>query len=408
MPPDFAKPAAGVDRCRKPATILYVEGNQDGTIGGSFYSLLYLAGGLDRSRFQPIVVFHSYNSLIPRFNAAGVATRVIPHGRPVTGGTPFGRRYAKVANFAKGFVLEPLDLARMLRRENVDLVHLNNSIISNHVWMLAARFAGIPCVTHERGINETFSRRAKWLAQGLDAIICISHAVSDNFARLGLSKLPLVTIPNGLDPRQMTASKSRADILAGLEVDPRRPVIGIVGNIKRWKGQDVVIRALARLGPQHGDVACLIIGDKSAANLAYSQELVTLIDDLGLKDRVVITGYRSNVADYIAALDVLVHASVLPEPFGRVLLEGMAMQKPVVASRGGAVPEIVVDGVTGLLFDAGDDARLADALASLLSDRGRMAAMGRAGHARLVADFGIERNVAATESVYERALSSHR
>jgi glycosyltransferase involved in cell wall biosynthesis len=388
-----------------PARILYVEGNVDGTVGGSYFSLLYLTSGLDRSQFEPIVVFRTSNALIPRYRAAGADVRVIPPGQPTRLRTPPGRLASKVVNFVKGFVIEPRRLANLLRRERIALVHLNNSIIKNHEWMVAARLAGVPCITHERGINPKYPRRARALARGLGAVICISRAVRENLVQQNVDGVSLVTIPNGLDPSESRSSISPDTIRREFGIDQGRALVGMVGNFKEWKGQDVVVRAIQLLRERHPRVACMLIGDSSPEAADYERRIRQLILAGKLSDTIFITGYRTNVADYVNALDVLIHASVLPEPFGRVLLEGMAMGKPVVASRGGAVPEIVMDGVTGLLFQPGDAGELASCLHRLLSDGELAMRMGSAGHRRLIEEFSIASNIAATQALYSRILA---
>lgn len=385
----------------KPVRVLYVEGNPDGTVGGSYFSLLFLVRGLDRRRYEPIVVFAADNPLIPRFHEAGIETRIVPPGQPVRlPGGRLGRLVAQVPNFVRGFVAEPRALAAWLRAERIELVHLNNSILRNHGWMMGARLAGVPCLTHERGINRAFSLRARLLARRLRAVICISGAVHANFLRCGLGNLPLVTIPNGLDPADMKVTRPREAVLAELGVPEGRLVAGIVGNIRRWKGQEVVIRALGRLKDSAPNLVLLLVGDTAKEDAGYRQHLDALVRDLGLGKRVIVTGYRSDVADCVNALDVMIHASTDPEPFGRVLLEGMALRKPLVASRGGAVPEIVVDGETGLLFEPGDADDLARALGELAGDPGRRGRMGEAGYRRLVDEFGLDRNVERTQNLY--------
>jgi glycosyltransferase involved in cell wall biosynthesis len=380
--------------------VLYVEGNPDGTVGGSYFSLFYLVRGLDRSRYEPLVVFCKENTLLPKFHEAGIETRIVPPGEPVRWPGPVGRLLAKAPNFYRGFVSEPRSLAGILRAERIDLVHLNNSIVRNHGWMMGAQLAGIPCLTHERGIHKGYSKRSRLLARRLRAVVCISGAVRDNFVRCGLGHLPLVTIPNALNPADMTPSRTRESVLAELGIPAERTVIGIVGNIRRWKGQEVVIRALAEIREQHPDVVLLLIGDTAREDAGYRRELDTLVQTLGLESRVVVTGFRTDVPDCVNALDVMIHASTDPEPFGRVLLEGMALRKPLVASRGGAVPEIVVDGETGLLFEPGNATELARALSALVGDPSRRAAMGDAGYRRLVAEFGLEGNVTRTQDLY--------
>ena len=385
--------------------VLYVEGNIDATIGGSYYSLLFLSSGLDRTRYDPLVVFASTNELVAEFRSRGVRTMVRPLLSPISIAGPVGRPISKILNFVRGWIIEPVRLAGLIRREHVALVHLNNSIIKNHAWMIAALVARVPCITHERGINPRFKRRAVLLARSLKAIICISAAVRENFDSLGLGNLPLVTIHNGLDPREMTVTRPVSEIRAELGISHSQRIVGIVGNIKRWKGQELVVRAMQRVLTGNPDVVCLLIGDTSRDDLPFRTHLESLIDELGLRSHVIITGYRKDVANYINALDVQIHASIDPEPFGRVLLEGMALGKPMVASGGGAVPEIVVNGGTGLLFEAGNSEALADCLSSLLSNSARAARMGQSARQRLARDFSIGHHVRVVQELYDRIAS---
>ena len=387
-----------------PKRLLYVEGNVDGTVGGSYFSLLYLASSLDRSRFEPVVAFSAETPLRRSFHEAGIRTILRPLSAAAKYRGSLGRLLAKGVNFSRGFVTEPLSLARLLRAEDIDLVHLNNSIVRNHPWMVAAKIAGVPCITHERGINSRYSSRTRWLARGLKAVVCISAAVRDNCVAHGLGCLPLVTIPNGLDPSAIAVTRTSAEVRGEYNIGPEQPLVGIIGNIRWWKGQEIVVRALGLLRDEFPDLACLMVGAASPEDASYLKELEDLIEKLQLRGKVVITGYRSDVANYIAALNIQIHASISPEPFGRVLLEGMALGKPLVASNGGGVPEIVVHGQTGLLYEPGNPEALASALRTLLIDAGRAAAMGRAGRQRLEARFSVRQNVEATQALYERLL----
>lgn len=388
----------------RPLRVLYVESNFDGTVGGSFFSLYYLVSGLDRSRFEPIVIFSADNPLVPQFQDAGIETRIIRLPAAIRLPTAPGRLVAKAGNLLLGAVLTPWRLSRLMRRERISLVHLNNSIIKNHEWMMASRMAGIPCVTHERGINAGYLKRALTLGRGLAAVICISDAVRDNFEARQVHGLNLVTIPNGLDPAAMQPGRDPHDVRRELGIPSDAPLVVMVGNIKPWKGQEVLIRAIARLKERLPDIACLLVGDSSLESSDYHRRMRELVATLGIGRNVHFLGYRRHVADYINAAHILVHASILPEPFGRVLLEGMAMSKPVVASRDGAVPEIVVEGATGLLFETGDDGGLAECLDRLIRDPARATQMGQAGHRRLVEHFTAARNAESTQRLYDSIL----
>jgi glycosyltransferase involved in cell wall biosynthesis len=392
-------------RRERTRRILYVEGNTDGTVGGSYFSLLHLVSRLDRSRFQPVVVFSTENELISRFLSADVEVIVRKPLAPVVFGWRAARLVAKLANFLLGLVVEPMRLMALLRRERVVLVHLNNGIIKNHPWMVAAWLARIPCVNHERGINPGFLLRARLLARTLDAVICISGAVHRSLLANGLSNLPMVTIHNGLDVAEMRLTRLPGEIRNELGLDHECRLIGMIGHIRAWKGQEIVVEAMASLRDDFPDLVCLFIGDVSPEERGYQVKLTKQIVAMGLSGRVLFTGHRPDVANYINALEIQVHASIAPEPFGRVLLEAMALAKPVVASGDGAVPEIVVDELTGLLFEPGNPNSLASCLRRLLLNRDEAMAMGREGRRRLEESFSIEQSALQVEELYERLLN---
>jgi glycosyltransferase involved in cell wall biosynthesis len=180
--------------------------------------------------------------------------------------------------------------------------------------------------------------------------------------------------------------------------------LGIVGNIKEWKGQETVVRSIAILRKTFPNVKCLLVGDTSEGDRYYEKRIRDLIDRMGLSRHIIFTGYQRNVPDYINVMDILIHASINPEPFGRVLLEGMSLKKPLVGANGGAVPEIVEEGVSGLTFIPGDPEGLAAAISSIASDRGRMKRMGEMGYLRLMERFHIRQNLESTERIYARQV----
>jgi glycosyltransferase involved in cell wall biosynthesis len=399
-----------------PIPVLYLEGNVDGTVGGSYYSLLYLVKGLDRSRYRPVVGFYTGHSLLPAFADAGIETVVWPRTAPCTFGTrargvlapvrPLLQVAQKGLNVFGDLVWPAVQRFRFLKRRGIRLVHLNNTILRGHDWLLAARLARIPAVVHERGINDRYTSAAKYFGRGLGAIVCISDAVRDNMAARGADFGNLVTIPNGLDPEELRFTTTPAALRAAFDLAADAPVVGMIGNIKGWKGQETLVRAIDRVRETCPAVRGLLIGATSPADEPYERELKALIAQRGLERHVIFTGFQKNVADFVAMVDVVVHASVLPEPFGRVVLEAMACRKPVIGARAGAIPEIIDENVTGLTFPPGDAEALATAILALVTDRERARRMGEAGYERLVARFHIARNAEATARLYERLLGA--
>jgi len=383
--------------------ILYSESNTDGTVGGSYYSLYYLSRGLDRKRFGALVIFYHDNPLVPVYMESGIDTRVwnLPQPFKLPEKAPKLLRPLKsVINLNRFLLARALMYARFLWQEKVSLVHLNNSVTRNHAWMLAARLYGVPCITHQRGINSHYSKLDRRIGGKLDAVICISEAVKRNLVENGFDPEHLYVIYNGLDPEQVQVREARETVCRKLGISEERPVIGVLGNIKEWKGQEVAIRAVMRLREQHPDLICLLVGDTAEGDQYYALRLKSMIQANGMENSIYFTGYQSNVADWLNLMTLVVHTSIQPEPFGRIFLEAMAMRKPVIGSDAGAVPEIVKHGVTGLLYPPGDDQGLANAVNQLLKDPDTRHAMGSAGYKRLCQRFHIMNNIENTQKLY--------
>lgn len=401
-----------------PARVLYCEGNADGTVGGSYFCLLYLVKGLDRSRYEPMVVFQNEHSLLPEFHEAGIRTVIWPKPTSFTFGDRLSARpgvprfiqtaglaIQRVLNFFRKFVFTALARTWFLRREGVQIVHLNNTIQYNHDWMLAARLAHLKCVVHERGINVSFSAAAKYFAKRLDAVICISNAVRQNMHDRGVDYGNLLTIYDGMDP-DAKELHTTPDALRGVYgIQPGAPIVGMVGNIKEWKGQHTVIRAIDRVRKLFPAVRCVLVGDTGPEHMEYERGLRDLVRSLGLDQHIIFAGFQKHVADHLMMFDVVIHASVSPEPFGMVILEAMARRKPIIGARSGAIPEIIEEGRTGLTFPPGDWEQLADAIVTLLSDSAMAQSLGRNGFDRLVKEFHISRNVESVQQLYQRVLN---
>lgn len=400
---------------KRPMRVLYCETNVDGTIGGSYYSLLYLTKNLDRQRFIPQVAFYAANPLQAEFHAAGVDTVVLARPATVQLDWPRGSWFArprtalqKAINVGLGLIMPTISRAAFLIRHRVDIVHLNNSVLYNHDWMLAASLTGRTCVSHERGINARYSSAARFLAARLDAVVCISEAVRNAMMAAGVRPDNLRTIHNGLDPAEVAARIPRAELRRHLGFGDDAEVVVMVGNLKEWKGQATLVAAMAQVRRSRPKAVCVLVGATGPADLEFEATLRGDVARLRLQDAVVFSGYRKDVAEFLMLADVVVHASIRPEPFGRVLLEAMAAQKPLVAARDGGVLEIVVDGVTGLLFPPGDSGAMATAIVELLSDRALAVRMGRAGFERLHQRFHIADNVAKTQRLYEELTGGRR
>ena len=152
------------------------------------------------------------------------------------------------------------------------------------------------------------------------------------------------------------------------------------------------------------DAYAFVVGGVPAGDHDYETALHSLAADLGIADRLVFTGYRADLPDILKVLDVVVHASVQPEPFGRVIVEAMAMGRPVVASNAGGPTEIIDDGQTGFLVPPNDDEALATRIVELLQDPTMAERIGEAGRRAAVEKFSAESHVRLVKEVYAKVL----
>jgi glycosyltransferase involved in cell wall biosynthesis len=233
-------------------------------------------------------------------------------------------------------------------------------------------------------------------------VIAISHAVRAAFTVSGGAGERVRVVHNGIaaDPFLNVDAREAAAVRMQLGLQPGQPVIGCVGRISPWKGQHLVIRALAELPGVHA----LVVGASLFGETAYEAQLRSLAAQLAVAERVHFLGARSDIPGLMAACDVIVHSAVAPEPFGRVLVEAMFAARPLVAPRAGGVVEIVADGVTGILYEQGDVAELRAAVATVLAQPERARELGRAARQQALHRFSVEAMVHAIDAQVRELL----
>lgn len=208
----------------------------------------------------------------------------------------------------------------------------------------------------------------------------------------------------GIEPPELLGAEELDALRAAVGVPAGRTVIGISGRLVRWKRQDAVLDAVARLHREGKDVHALVVGGEGPGHDAgFGRELERLVASLGIADRVTFTGHRDDAVALTQVMDVAVNASD-PEPFGLVVLEALAVRRPVVAVGRGGPAEIVEDGVTGRLIAAPTPDRLAAALAPLVDDPQRRQQMGDAGRERVLSRFTLPRFAAGVRAGLDRVV----
>jgi glycosyltransferase involved in cell wall biosynthesis len=403
--------------------LLFVEASSGGVVGGSLTGLYHLIRGLDRSRFEPAMVLYEPKSIEAHLTALAVPVYHI-HRRRIPKEHPLlqreGYRRAKALRSVRSLlglgrqvlrlVAEELPgaarIASVIRREKPNVVHLGNGVRANFDGVLACWLTRTPCVCHVKGF-EKYSARERWVAPHVDALVCMTKAVEEHCARNGVRSRRTYVVYDALDEAAFAPRREPATVRTELGIANGAPCVGVIGNIQEWKGQAVLVAAMARVVEAVPQARGLIIGGVHRAGTAYHEQLQTRIRDLHLDRCLSITGFRSDVADVMNALDIVVHTSVRPEPFGRVILEGMLLGKAVVATAAGGVPELIRDGETGFLVPPDDEARLAERLIPLLQDPTLRQRVGQRAQAWAREHCSLQRHVAAMSAIYEELANGH-
>ncbi|MDP2806771.1 MAG: glycosyltransferase family 4 protein [bacterium] len=247
------------------------------------------------------------------------------------------------------------ELAEAVRKEEADIVYANtlktaillglcrNKIKQPMVWHVRDIVSGPPAII--LGVIGRISQ---------PKLIAVSRAVAAQPALKFSAAAPKV-IHNGIDHEKwLFASRQQKpeEIKTRLGVKPGESLIGVFGQLSVWKGQEHAIKALARLKRRGFLCKLLLAGDAIFAEQGYPEHLKKLAGSLDVSGEVIFSGWLEDAAPFMAASDIIVHTPVKPEPFGRVLIEAMALGKPVVAVKSGGIPEIIDHGRSGLLLES--------------------------------------------------------
>jgi glycosyltransferase involved in cell wall biosynthesis len=386
----------------RPRRILHVEANEDGTVGGSHRGLVDLVTSVDRSRFEPVVLFYQENRHVAALRAAGVETHCWDDVRRAEREVRVRGGVSKYLDYA-GAVRRRTHLLKALR---IELIHLNNSpVVSYDDWLPAARIAGVPCITFAMGDAVMRSAVQRFAARRFDHIITISRYMHEAVRAVGVREDRMTLAYLGVDAQALRAAVTtpRAAVRAELAVDPDDVLVVMVGNIRSWKGQSVVVEALALLPDQiRRRVQMRFVGAESALDAEYRRSLDARISACDLADRVRFLGPRNDVPALYAAADLALHASIIPEPFGLVVPEAMVHGTPVIASRFGGPGEVITP-ACGRLFDPSHPAELAAHLIEMVANPDLRRALGQEA-ARRVEAFSVRAMVQTIEGVYARLL----
>ncbi len=362
-----------------------------GEIGGAEELLLTLMKLLDRDRYRPHLICLCQGPFVELAARHGFTASHIPMGHRLDLST-----------------IKPI--REYIRQHQIDLVH-THGVRANLVARPAAKKEGIPVVTTLHSvIRYDYDRPykahlARWLTRlgnkHTDIFIAISRAIEEELLAMGVPGAKITLIFSGLDRSKFTSSRTPAAIKSELGIEPGDKVYTLVGRMHPVKGHEYFLGAAARVLGQGVKAKFLMVGDGIQRPRIEQQ-----IREMGLKEHVVMPGYYPDIEDIYRITDILCVPSLM-EGLGLVVLEAMNFEVPVIATRVGGIPEIIEDGVDGILVEPRDTAALAEAMLALGQEPERARRLALGGREK-VGIFTVERMARQVEEVYLSLLSPAR
>jgi len=293
-----------------------------------------------------------------------------------------------------------LNIFKIARKLKPDLIYINNlrGIIFSSVPL---KLLHKPIIWHEHNIQPTFIRKtilnlmALWLP---NRIIAVSKAVANSYWAINRNN-KIQVVHNGLDLSEFQ-NKISSDIRGEFRIPKEYSIITIASVLRPWKGHEYFIKAASFVKKEFLKTKFIILGDEVVNNeKGYKEQLINLSNSLNLEKDIIFTGFRKDVSNILLQSDIIVLSSILPDPFPTVILEAMAVAKPVVATNIGGVPEMVIDNVTGLLVPPKDSESMAKAVLKLLIDKKYSNQLGMTGSTRLNKIFTLDKFIKKIEKI---------
>lgn len=369
----------------KRFNILYLHDVVD--IGGAERSIFYLIENLDSEKFLPIIAIPSEGPFTEDLKGIGVEIHFL--------------KFPRIFNLNIFKKLKTIyKLVRLIKSKNIDIIH-SNGFRTNIYAGIAGRLTGKRVIWHARNLITSERIDSDRLFIFLPhTLICLTEAIRKRFYKNGIPIKKCIVIQNGVDTDEFDYNISGDSIRKEFNISKDSPVIGITSRIVSGKGHDIFLRAARIVADEFPDAKFLIVGSHiSKEHTCWEEYIKKFVKEIGISEKVIFTGFRTDLPQILAAIDIYVLASYA-EPSGRTHLEAMAMAKSIVATKSGGTSEIAVDGETAILVEPGNHKAMADAIISLLKNPERRILMGRKARQRSEQTFSIKRNVRETESLY--------
>ena len=405
-----------------PKKILYVE-NGIG-YGGAIICLRHLVRNLDRTRFTPMVVTgrtgRQYQEIaneaqwqhIPdrHLDIVGAHRKLDPIEwiDKVPGLRFIANQILARADDLFNFLPFFLHLLYTAWRFKADLIHANNEPLCNRAALLVGKVLKIPTLCHVRG-QQDGTRLMQWAFGLPDHFTPVSHWVSKNIQhKLGVPEEKITVIYDGLELDGLDPSIDGQPFRNQHHLKDDDFAVGLVGLLIPWKGQEIFLDAAKQLKDKIPHLKMLIIGGTPDDCIPYEQMLKSRVLEEGLSDHVIFTGHVTDMPSVYSGLDIVVSASTDPEPLGTVVIESMAMGRPLIGPDHGGAAEMVTHDKNGLLFKAKNAKKLAEAIENFHLSIEKREQLGQAAREHALKTFAVKAHVTQIQSVYVMLLTEKK
>ena len=402
-----------------PKNIIYVE-NGIG-YGGAIICLRYLVRNLDRTRFTPLVITGrtsaQYQEIaneahwkhIPdrHLDIVGAHRKLDPANWPdKTPGLRFIinqllARADDLFNFLPFF----LHLLWTAKKFKADLIHANNEPLCNRAALLVGKILKIPTVCHVRG-EQKGSQAMAWSYNLVDHFIPVSHWIAQSMQeKLNIPEEKISVIYDGLELDKLDLNADGRQFRKQHNISLDSFTVGLVGLLIPWKGQEIFLDAASQLKDKIPNLKMLIVGGTPDDCQAYEAMLRKRVKNENLDNIVQFTGHSSNMPEVYNGLDIVVSASINPEPLGTVVIESMTMARPLIGPDHGGAREMMQHHKTGLLFTPRDAQSLASAIESFYKSARLRKDLGKAARVHALKTFAIKTHVQHVQHEYQAILT---
>ena len=389
------------DKRKKRILFYYMQG---ASAGGSDTCLYLLLKYLDESKFDAYLLYRDHSIYLDELSKKGINLIPIPDNIKA-------KHYARIINNTKRrippekkiiankriravlseikIVLkklpETIQYSYLILKNRIDCIHTNQDITSDRQMVLSAILMRKKLVCHNRG-SHVPKKFTTFISKYMDKIICMSDFSKSIYIKNGVPNDKCVTIYDGIDYEKFIPSPSNDNNI----------IISCIGRLEKWKGQEVLVDAAEILIGKIPEVRFLLIGDGS-----YKNELILKIMNKKLENYFEFTGHITNVRDYIRKSTLIVHTSIEPEPFGMVIIESMALEKPVIATNFGGPLEIIEHKLDGFLIPPKNPFILAESILKLVNDPLLRNKISYNARQKVITRFDVKKYAQQIEEVYE-------